>query len=63
MKKYYLFLLFVYSLMTMCSMVFVILDSLGLDFWSLIADLGIFRKFIFSVSLLTCSLLILLLLL
>ncbi|MGT2925996.1 sensor histidine kinase [Streptococcus cuniculipharyngis] len=63
MKKYYLFLFFFYAIITMCSMVFVILDSLGLDFFSLMTDWWILRKFLFSMSLLTCSLLILLVLL
>ncbi|TWT10365.1 sensor histidine kinase [Streptococcus sp. sy004] len=63
MRKSYLVLLFIYSSLAIFSMVFTIITSLELDVFQLINNTWILERFLFSITLLIFSLLILLVLL
>lgn len=63
MKKHYYLLVWLYSTITILSIVFVVMDNLGLDFQYLKLNLWRFEKLFFSILLLIVSVTLLLLLL
>lgn len=63
MKKYHYGLLLLYSSVIILAIVFVTVDSLGLDFAKLITDFWTFEQFLFSIIFLIFAVTILLLLL
>lgn len=63
MKKHYYLLVWLYSTITILSIVFVVMDNLGIDFQYLKLNLWRFEKLFFSILLLIVSVTLLLLLL
>lgn len=63
MKKHYYLLIWLYSTITILSIVFVVMDNLGIDFQYLKLNLWRFEKLFFSILLLIVSVTLLLLLL